>query len=1347
MTDEVSVPPVLARRHAQPLAADASHALPRCYALIVGITTYEDGRYNLNYAAADAKAVHRFLLSDKAVGFAEDRIRLLVDQDATLANIQSALRSFLQEPGPDDFVLIYLACHGWVDPRRKRGYLLTHDVKHDNLLGTALRMGEIVSSLQDNLVAERVVILADACYSGILTGLGLRGGGDQETGGAFLADITASRPGVALLAASGTREAAQEGDQWGGHGVFTHFVLRGLEGDADGYGSFPRDGKVSLGELFAYVKYNVSKAVGAEQNPISNEQFDPGLPISFTAGVDAERSHQLGHSLLSVAYDRGEARLFVEAAARFAEATSFSRRLGRPHEQAELGLARADICAAADPGADAGRLARARDRLLDLVRTTTTTAVAQEAHHHLGVVQAMLGETEAARRSLLDGAALAETSPRAGLARAHARWLEPSPVTRRRALLIGVDRHLDPTIRPLNVGAHNVHAIGRVLGELYGFEVRILVDQDATRARILAEFAELAAATELEDVIVHYSGQSAPSAAAAPDGAAYLLVHDTSRDRPDSGITARELHRCMCDVSATRVALVLDTHTSDEFTRAAEAEPRYAVLQGTVVEPLSPERWADGGGAREGGSALSVALGRVLGALAQARAPQPRLRDLLAQVEEEMTLFDSRSRPLLLGQTDRPLLSTRDPFLDLFDLQQRGRGRRSVGELRGLRARLARAVSPLPAEVEVAFGQAFLGVEAHEEALEAFTAASECAERDVRAKACLGRAQVLLRRRRYSASAAALRRWREAQGEADAEGADRQLRCLERLAEQRAFVLCVGVARHLDPSLVPARGADADAEGLARTLKERVLADDPRLTLLTNEAATHEAILTAFGRLLRDCAEKGAPGLVHLAGSGSFDARGWPTFVPYDGRAGGAPDLALHELDAMAREARTADAKDPGGAPRPGLVCILDAGWNREAGRVAGRRAVPPPVALSATSPLPQLGGLTISHIYASGKHDDRPLEVEDRVSGQVRGELTLRLVEALAGFAAPPTMREWLRAVGATRAVGDVSPGPSGPASAPEVLFVEGPLPDGALLDNAALLTEAVAGMRAFDQVEPRALRSRLGELIEGHTTRGLPCGWAHFALGFVLESLGDLDGADAALAAAERDTPEFACDAGHHRGRLRLLAGDSMAAVAQLQRVVAAHPRDARSHYLLGLAIRRAVEDDLLRASDRALRTYLACKAPLGDQARVYELLADGKRRRLEGVRLLWVDDNPRNNFQEAEQLRGEGCEIVVVRSTNDALLELQADARADRGQGSRFAAIISDMGRVEWGSFVPDAGVQLALQIQPLGVPVFFYSSASLSAGMQEAVQLIGAAGISSRRTDLVRFVRQVAFGAPP
>ncbi len=84
---------------------------------------------------------------------------------------------------------------------------------------------------------------------------------------------------------------------------------------------------------------------------------------------------------------------------------------------------------------------------------------------------------------------------------------------------------------------------------------------------------------------------------------------------------------------------------------------------------------------------------------------------------------------------------------------------------------------------------------------------------------------------------------------------------------------------------------------------------------------------------------------------------------------------------------------------------------------------------------------------------------------------------------------------------------------------------------------------------------------------------------------------------------------------------------------------------------------------------------------------------------------------------------------------------------GQGSRFAAIISDMGRLEWGSFVPDAGVQLALQIQPRGVPLFFYTSSALSAGMQEAVQLIGAAGISSRRTDLVRFVRQVAFGAPP
>ena len=56
---------------------------------------------------------------------------------------------------------------------------------------------------------------------------------------------------------------------------------------------------------------------------------------------------------------------------------------------------------------------------------------------------------------------------------------------RRYALLVGVDTYADRAIPPLRFAERDAQALGRVLAERYGFEVRCLVGEEARREAIL----------------------------------------------------------------------------------------------------------------------------------------------------------------------------------------------------------------------------------------------------------------------------------------------------------------------------------------------------------------------------------------------------------------------------------------------------------------------------------------------------------------------------------------------------------------------------------------------------------------------------------------------------------------------------------------------------------------------------------------------------------------------------------------------------------------------------------------------------------------------------------------------
>src|SRR5262245_44425715 len=76
-----------------------------------------------------------------------------------------------------------------------------------------------------------------------------------------------------------------------------------------------------------------------------------------------------------------------------------------------------------------------------------------------------------------------------------------------------------------------------------------------------------------------------------------------------------------------------------------------------------------------------------------------------------------------------------------------------------------------------------------------------------------------------------------------------------------------------------------------------------------------------------------------------------------------------------------------------------------------------------------------------------------------------------------------------------------------------------------------------------------------------------------------------------------------------------------------------------------------------------------PSVDSKQIITTAESARSARLNGTKVLWVDDNPENNTYERQALSALGIEFVLVTTTEDALRELEAQ---------KFGAIISDFGR---------------------------------------------------------------------
>ncbi len=257
------------------------------HALIIGIDQYADpGFPDLGHAAADAKGIAKLLVDH--LYFDEDRVRLILNQDATQQNIHRELEDWACNPdtiGKNDLLVVFFAGHGVtrdLGSRGKRGYLVPVDgrKRDGSEAWSSLVAMPFFEEVSEACPAKHVLFILDCCFGGLA--------------------VTRAPPPVAAGLSNRARQAITAGNAeqavldggGGGHSVFTAAVLDALKGQADLDG----DKVITFGELFNHVGRIVETKTSQRQTPLQATfpdheggcvaLFPPGIKPAATTVAD-----------------------------------------------------------------------------------------------------------------------------------------------------------------------------------------------------------------------------------------------------------------------------------------------------------------------------------------------------------------------------------------------------------------------------------------------------------------------------------------------------------------------------------------------------------------------------------------------------------------------------------------------------------------------------------------------------------------------------------------------------------------------------------------------------------------------------------------------------------------------------------------------------------------------------------------------------------------------------------------------------------------------------------------------------------------------------------------------------
>ncbi len=233
--------------------APTFHATPddNAVAIVIGIEKYQS-LPPAGFVRSDASLMRDYL---RAMGYQDRNIEFLTDERATFTGIRRAVETWLlNRINAKSRVTVYYAGHGAPDPQSGAAYIVPYDGDPNYLNDTGYPLKRLYEHLE-NLPAQQVVVLIDACFSGA------GGRGVLAAGARSLVRVEKATPKGSRIAVLTSTQGAQistsspEKQQ----GIFTYYLLQAFQ-----------EGNHDLANVYDYLRPRVedeAKRMNVEQTP------------------------------------------------------------------------------------------------------------------------------------------------------------------------------------------------------------------------------------------------------------------------------------------------------------------------------------------------------------------------------------------------------------------------------------------------------------------------------------------------------------------------------------------------------------------------------------------------------------------------------------------------------------------------------------------------------------------------------------------------------------------------------------------------------------------------------------------------------------------------------------------------------------------------------------------------------------------------------------------------------------------------------------------------------------------------------------------------------------------------
>ena len=247
----------------------------KVYALVVGISDYEDPSLKLQYADSDAIYFSHFLASKAGGSVPKENIQLLTNASATNGAVYNAIYWLIKTCKKDDYVYFYFSGHGDIEniTMFKNAFFICYNSPRVNYTGMALSV-DYLNKIAHTLAVQtqaKVILITDACHSGKLTE------SESVTNQLVGKELLDAQKKEIRIASCQPDQLSNENNHWGnGRGVFSFYLENGLKGLADANA----DGWVSLGEIKNYLEQRMQddqllKQENKKQTPVLiGEDYD-----------------------------------------------------------------------------------------------------------------------------------------------------------------------------------------------------------------------------------------------------------------------------------------------------------------------------------------------------------------------------------------------------------------------------------------------------------------------------------------------------------------------------------------------------------------------------------------------------------------------------------------------------------------------------------------------------------------------------------------------------------------------------------------------------------------------------------------------------------------------------------------------------------------------------------------------------------------------------------------------------------------------------------------------------------------------------------------------------------------